>query len=81
MFYVYLLKSGKSGRWYIGQTSNLKSRLTEHNSQRNQSTKHDCPWELVYYEAYRTRSLALGREKQLKRFAKSFSMLKKRIGL
>jgi len=31
MFYVYVLKSKKDGRWYTGSTSDLKKRFNEHN--------------------------------------------------
>lgn len=81
MFYLYLLQSEKNGKLYIGQTKDLKQRLKEHNSGESQFTKLYCPWKLIYYEAYLTLTLAKRRELQLKRFAKSYAMLKKRIGL
>ncbi|NLA41614.1 MAG: GIY-YIG nuclease family protein [Smithella sp.] len=31
MFYVYILQSETSGRYYIGQTDSLDRRLAEHN--------------------------------------------------
>ena len=81
MHYLYLIRSVVTRSFYIGQTSDLKRRFAEHNSGGNTSTKSDCPWELIYYEAYLDKRLALVREKQLKRFAKSYSMLKKRLEL
>ena len=81
MYYVYLLKSEKDGRAYIGFTANLRRRFEEHNSGASIATRNKRPWKLIYYEAYLTASLAMRREKQLKRFAKVYMMLKRRIGL
>jgi putative endonuclease len=65
MFTVYVLKSQKDKRFYIGQTNNLLSRLRRHNEGRVQSTKYRVPLILVYSEKYATRSEALVREKYL----------------
>ena len=70
MHYLYLLRSKESEKVYIGTTSDLKARLFAHNSGQNKSTKLGQPWELIYYEAYLTLSLARLRERQLKRFCK-----------
>jgi putative endonuclease len=66
MFYVYLLKSALTGTKYIGCTSDLKNRLNEHNSGKNNSTKNKIPWKLVYYEAFMDKYDAFNREKELK---------------
>ena len=79
MFYVYIIKSKKTGKIYIGYTSNLKIRLKEHNTNRVFSTKHKGPWELIYYEAYKSEADAKEREKQLKYYGKALGQLKKRI--
>jgi putative endonuclease len=65
MFYVYLLKS-KDNHLYIGYTSNLKKRLTEHNQGSNISTKQYRPWLLIYYEACLEQTDAERRERYLK---------------
>jgi len=80
MHYVYLLKSEKTGEAYIGYTTDLKSRLTMHNSGRNISTKKDRPWKMFYFEAYVNKKYALNREKNLKHYGKALGMLKRRIG-
>jgi len=80
MYYVYLLKSQKTGKAYIGQTCNLQQRFYQHNHGDNQSTKSDAPWELIAYEAYRSKALALERERRLKRYGKALSDWKKRTG-
>lgn len=79
MYYVYILKSTKNGQLYIGQSSDLKRRLSEHNAGLNVSTKAYVPYELVYYEAYRSNSDAVKRENKLKRFKQSYTRLKERI--
>lgn len=69
MFYVYVLKSQANGDIYIGYTDNLRRRFKEHNLGKSLSTKVYRPWELVYYEAYRTKSDATKREIRLKMHA------------
>lgn len=81
MYYTYLLKSERDNSFYIGSTNDLKKRFIEHNKGKSVYTSKKLPWILLYYEAYTTRSLAIKREKQLKRYAKSFAMLKKRLEL
>jgi putative endonuclease len=66
MYYVYVLRSGKDGRFYTGCTGNLKKRLGEHNDGKGRSTSYRVPFELVYYEASRNPSDALRRERYLK---------------
>ena len=66
MYYVYLLKSFVNGDLYVGYTSDLKQRFTQHNSKRVRSTKPYAPWQLVYYEAYANKNDAAKREKHLK---------------
>jgi len=52
MYYVYILKSKKLEKIYIGFTYDLKKRLIKHNSGYVLSTKPYVPWRLVYYEAF-----------------------------
>ena len=52
MFYVYILKSLKDGKLYIGKTKNLRNRLELHNKKRIKSTKGRTPLTLIYYEAF-----------------------------
>ena len=78
MFYVYALQSEKNGQLYIGFTSDLKHRLSEHNQGLNFSTKRYMPWKLVYYEACLKESDARRREKYLKT-TQGGRLLKRRI--
>ncbi len=68
MFYAYVIKSVKNGRFYYGSTDNLRRRFTEHNNGTGgKYTSDNRPFELVYYEAYNSYALA----KQAERFYKS----------
>ena len=66
MYYVYVLKSKKDSRFYVGYTANLRKRLDLHNEGKVESTKHRRPLELVYYVACLKKEDALHREKYLK---------------
>jgi len=59
MYFVYILKSVSKDKYYIGSSSNVQKRLDEHNRGKTRSTKPYAPYELVYTEAYKTRSEAL----------------------
>lgn len=79
MHYLYILKSTANRRLYIGYTADLKGRLAQHNSGNSRATKAGKPYELVYYEAYRAKSDALKRERQLKQFKQAYTRLKQRL--
>ena len=66
MYYVYVLRSLKDGKFYTGFTENLRERLLAHNDGRVKSTYNRIPFEIVYYEASRNRNDTIKREKYLK---------------
>ncbi len=67
MFYfVYVLKSKKDNKRYIGFTDSLERRISEHNSGLVKSTKNRRPLELIYFEKFETKSEAMNREKYFK---------------
>ena len=66
MFYVYLLQSGKDGRWYTGCTADLRKRFSEHVHRQVFSTKGAGPFTLIYYEACLNKDDAYARERYLK---------------
>ena len=66
MHYVYILKSNKDGKYYIGSTDDLKSRFAEHQAGKVTSTKYRIPFVLVCYEAYQDKLIAQRRERFLK---------------
>ena len=51
---------------YIGFSADLKRRMSEHEAALSRSTAHRLPVVLAYYEAYRCRPDAEGRERFLK---------------
>ena len=63
--YVYILRLS-NGDLYKGVTNDLRRRIDEHTNGKVESTKHYRPFVFVGYEAYRTESDALRREKFLK---------------
>ncbi len=75
-YFTYILKSTIVDRFYIGSTSNLENRLTHHNSGHSRSTKAYIPWEIVYFEEYKTISEAIRREYALKRIRNTETLLK-----
>ena len=79
MYYVYILKSLKDEKLYIGSTNDLKRRLSEHNNGLNRSTKARRPFEVRYYEAYASEYDARKREYALKKDGKALGQLKNRV--
>ncbi|MBI2337614.1 GIY-YIG nuclease family protein [Candidatus Daviesbacteria bacterium] len=62
MYYVYVLRSLKNGRFYTGSTNNLERRLNEHNTGQSKYTKLTAPFALVYKEEYKTKEEAYKKE-------------------
>ena len=79
MFFVYILKSEKDSKLYIGYTNDIERRVIEHNSLTTKSTKSRAPFRLVYYEAYANQEEAKHREQNLKLRARALYQLKARI--
>ena len=67
MYTVYVLHSSRYSKIYIGCTTNLSQRLRSHNelSKRGWTVRYR-PWELVYFERYTDKGVALRRERELK---------------
>jgi putative endonuclease len=66
MFYVYILRSISSGKYYIGQSENPERRLEYHNTLEKGFTARYRPWELVWKRCYDTRSEAIITERKIK---------------
>ena len=47
MYFVFVLQSEATGRHYVGHTSDLTQRLSQHNNGITKSTKNRGPWKLV----------------------------------
>ena len=80
MHYVYILKSQKcKNKVYIGYTSDLKKRLSSHSAGSTYTTRRFRPFELIYYEAFKSKIDAQKREKQLKYYGNALGHLKRRL--
>ena len=66
MYFVYVLKSTKHNRYYIGVTKDIHKRLKKHNNGSSRSTKPYRPWVIIYNEKYKDKSDAYRREYYLK---------------
>lgn len=66
MYFVYVLKSLKDNKYYIGSTSNLDKRLVRHNKGWSRYTKNKGPFEVAYKEEYITLSETKKREHYVK---------------
>jgi putative endonuclease len=67
MYYIYILKCS-DGTLYTGSTNDLKKRLHTHNTGKAGAkyTKARRPVEMIYSEKFRTKSMALKREWEIK---------------
>ncbi len=66
MFYVYILRSQDSKKYYVGSTQDVTNRLREHNQGETRSTRQGIPWEIVHVEEFQTRRDAIRKENQIK---------------
>ena len=72
-FTVYILRTS-ANTLYVGQTNNLEKRINEHKSKTIKSSKYvrSFPsFELVYSETFKTRSEAMKREWQIKKWTRN----------
>jgi putative endonuclease len=65
-YFVYILFSLKDRGLYIGYTTDLKKRLSQHQNSLVRSTAHRTPFVLVHYEYFIDRFDAKSREVFLK---------------
>ncbi|MBS3140223.1 GIY-YIG nuclease family protein [Candidatus Woesearchaeota archaeon] len=78
MYTVYALKSLKDNNLYIGCTSNINKRLSEHNNGRVKSTRNRKPLKLIFKEGYVDKYEAFKKERYYKT-AKGKKELKNKI--
>ena len=69
MFWVYILKSNKFDKTYVGIPDNIEKRLKEHNEGHSSYTRKYRPWSLIYSEELENRKDARIREKWYKSYA------------
>jgi len=74
-YYVYILANKRNGTLYIGVTNNLQRRVYEHkqNQIKGFTNKYKVH-RLVYYESTSDIKAALQREKQLKKWERSWKI-------
>ncbi len=66
-FTVYVLRSEKNNKRYIGYTGkDVGDRLHEHLTGTNQWTRQNGPFKLIYTEEYSDKNSAIKRERFLK---------------
>ena len=66
VFFVYVLQSQSTHRFYIGHCDHLLERFHEHQAGYSKATRKRGPWWMPYFESYPTRALAMRRERELK---------------
>ena len=74
-YYVYIMASRQNGTLYIGVTNNLVRRVYEHKNDLVEGfTKKYGVHRLVYYEQYQDITLAVQREKQMKKWNRQWKI-------
>jgi putative endonuclease len=70
-FYVYIIQSESTGRYYCGQSSDPQRRLRQHNDpeyQLSKTTKRfQGPWKLIWTQECMNRSEATQLERKIKK--------------
>ncbi len=59
MWYVYILRSAKDKKLYVGSTDDLRRRLREHEAGQCKSTAYRRPLELEAYIAVKEKAVAM----------------------
>ena len=77
---VYVIRSLKNGRYYVGSSMDVEERLRQHNAGMTKSTRAWRPWHLVYKEDHDTLSGARKRESQIKSW-RNVSYMEEVLGL
>jgi len=69
MHFVYVIKSLRNGRYYVGETTDLNKRLKYHNDPmlNTNSTKSSMPWEYLIKIKCKNRRQALKIERHIKK--------------
>ncbi len=75
-YYVYILASKRNGTLYIGVTNNILKRIAQHRQKAIASftSKYHVNM-LVYYEIHEDISMAILREKQLKKWRRKWKLV------
>jgi putative endonuclease len=68
-YFLYVLRSVPSGKYYIGIAADVQARLNEHNTKTRRWTSAYKPWEVLTVEEWPDRAEAARRERFLKSYA------------
>jgi len=67
MYYVYVLRSRRNSKRYVGYTNKIpEERLQDHNTGSSTWTRQNGPFELIHSEQFSDKKSALKREKYFK---------------
>ncbi|MDH5381991.1 MAG: GIY-YIG nuclease family protein, partial [Cyclobacteriaceae bacterium] len=64
---VYIIKSLTTGKFYCGQSKNLKDRIERHNNGLSKYTKHGIPWVMIWNKECQSRAEAMLLESKIKK--------------
>ena len=80
-FYTYVLKSitGKK-LTYVGYTRNIKNRIELHNQGKGAKFTRGRKWKLIYKEKFKSKKMAISRERYIKRDRKFRNLIKEKYG-
>jgi putative endonuclease len=76
LHYVYIITNKKNGTVYIGETGNIKVRISQHKRKAHPTTfsaRYNLD-KLVYFEIVASKEAALKREKQLKKWNRDWKI-------
>lgn len=68
MYYVYIIKGQRNNRFYTGSTKDVSRRIKQHEQSETKSLKYKGPFDLIRVEEFKTKTEALKREHQIKRY-------------
>ena len=68
-YFVYLIGCNKNNKLttYVGYTNNLKKRIILHNDGKGAKFTKGRKWKIMYYEKYKSKSVAMSKEYQFKK--------------
>ncbi|MBI5662604.1 MAG: GIY-YIG nuclease family protein [Ignavibacterium album] len=77
-YYLYILKSKTSDKYYTGISEDVERRLEFHNTREKGFTSRYRPWEVVFKKEFENKAEAIRAERNVKRW-KSKLMIEKLI--
>ncbi|MDP3830731.1 MAG: GIY-YIG nuclease family protein [Ignavibacteriaceae bacterium] len=67
-YYLYILKSETTDKYYTGISQNPIKRLHYHNTLEKGFTSRYCPWQIVFVKEYDSKEIAATVEKKIKKW-------------